>query len=418
MPEDRFSRRPADHTTLERLYRLPATLRSKGAFGAVQYLVAELRDANRLRGRLRRLMSVIWRAGVPNLIGALFRPLFRDSRELWLFYDLAVSPITYDICWALTAAEMMRRDLGLRGVRLVIVPGPMNGLRDEGVAYERAVGVPQRQWRVSQILLAAARQLPSLSGTIVCSDRREALYFRTLHARHVYPCNYTPTFPAAHQPLEVLSRARSGMAVPLAFAPLEQAAVMVAGWLQNRLAGRRLIVITLRNYGHDPERNSALKEWAAFASSLDSRQYYVVFVPESETAFAPPAEISGQDCCEAAAISLDIRMALYRAAYLNMFVNNGPHALCMFDAASAYLMFKILPQSSSVSAARYMEELGFELGRDPPFAKPWQHWVWEDDTAAVIAREFHRMIAVLESHQAERQQCGWTEATAMPLSRS
>ncbi|MEX0828274.1 MAG: hypothetical protein WD005_04915, partial [Haliea sp.] len=168
----------------------------------------------------------------------------------------------------------------------------------------------------------------------------------------------------------------------------------------NRFGSRKLIVITLRDYQYMPERNSNIDAWARFAGTLNTTEFAVVFVPDTETAMDPvPAALSDFHFVSEAAWNLGIRMALYEAAYLNLMVNNGPHGLCMFNERCRYIMFKILTESAPQTTREYMTFLGFEIGKSPPFSTRFQRWVWEEDTLPVIEREFAAMRTEIEKHE-------------------
>ena len=89
-------------------------------------------------------------------------------------------------------------------------------------------------------------------------------------------------------------------------------------------------------------------------------------------------------------------LALYEAAWLNMMVNNGPFGCVAFSEAP-YLLFKILTPDVRMTSEAYMRHIGYDIGPTPPFAGPFQKWVWEDDELPVILREFDKMRTGLEA---------------------
>ncbi|MEX2615904.1 MAG: hypothetical protein WD767_07395 [Alphaproteobacteria bacterium] len=340
-------------------------------------------------------------------IGIALRP-FTHRSTLYVFYDLQVSPVTFDICWSITAAENIRREQGLDDIHFVFVPGFHDGFRNESPDYEAVVDRAARRWRMSQILLPMLQFLPEVTGFTICPNRSSATLLRILHDRHVYPPSYWPRLPVAHKPRHVLDRARAGKAVALPLRAQPHAVRYIDQWrAANRFGARKLIVITLRNYRYMAERNSNIDAWARFAGTLDATEFAVVFVPDTETAMDPvPTALSGYHVAAAAAWNVGIRMALYEAAYLNLMVNNGPHGLCMFNERCRYIMFKILTESAPQTTREYMTFLGFEIGKSPPFSTRFQRWVWEDDTLSVIKREFAAMRTEIETHESRPEQSG------------
>jgi hypothetical protein len=404
--QDPFRTHPADPTTVQRIADLRRRLREGSTADFMHWAVGELTAWHRLPGRLHRVAQVVTAVLLPDALSALLRLGRRPDRRLWLFYDLAVSPITFDICWALAIAENRRLAAGADSVHLVLVPGFEAGLRREDPLYEQAVDAGQRRHRIERLMLPVAQQLPSLSGVTVCSSRRQAFWLRLLRTDHVYPEHYWPGIPQAHKPTDLLEPARAAQTIVLPFRPKPDAAAALEQWLPPS-EHRRLVTITLRQYGYMTDRNSNLAAWGAFARNLDPQRYCVVIVPDSDAADGPLPDFAGFTQAGAAARDIDMRMALYHRAYLNLFVNNGPHGLCMFDAGAAYLMFKILTPSAPQTTEAYMQELGFDIGTDPAFARPWQHWVWEDDSLDAITTAFAGMTETLDRHDAARRAAGW-----------
>ena len=89
-------------------------------------------------------------------------------------------------------------------------------------------------------------------------------------------------------------------------------------------------------------------------------------------------------------------MALYESSYLNLGVNNGPMFLCMLNARTRLLIFKILTPSVPQTTEELMSKLGYEIGGQLPFATQFQRLVWQDDTLETIEREFYALVAKIE----------------------
>jgi hypothetical protein len=144
-----------------------------------------------------------------------------------------------------------------------------------------------------------------------------------------------------------------------------------------------LITITLREAEHWPERNSNLGEWHAAATLIRSMGYHVVVVRETRFAGARFA-----DFADAPQASLDLyyRAALYRAAALNLFVNNGP-AWFAVALDAPVMIFKLVVEGLMPTVrASYFAGCGLPPGQQLP--APHQTIVWENDTFASIAGAF------------------------------
>lgn len=316
------------------------------------------------------------------------------SENLFLFYDLDVSPVTYDFCWALAIAELRRISLGLQRIHLVIVPGRYHGLRPESQTYESIVDVPARFWRKNSMLTPLSELLPSCTAVSVCATRDEAAHLFDQHAGYVYPDGYNPTCPIPHTIAHGLVQTPRIMS----FQATTQALKYVQQWLSVKAKQRKVIVITLRQYDHECERNSNIPEWLRFIASLDEDQYFPVIVPDSEQAMAQTEDFFvPYDCFLPACWHINLRAALYELAYVNLGVNNGPFALCWFNANCRYLMFKLAPSSHRLQAEFTLRQYGFQLQQSLPFANRYQRWVWRDDTYPNIKTAFEELCAAIES---------------------
>jgi hypothetical protein len=317
---------------------------------------------------------------------------FETNGELYAFYDLAVAPITFDFLWFLVTADIERRRLKRESIHVVVVPGPDSGVRREDPFYEEVVNAPARRARITRMLLPACGLLPSVSGVTVAGSRAQAE--RLVASRpEVFPANYEPVMPVYAGPQQALQEARTRGAEIATLRAADSDLHAIDRWLSAHGCEQPVVTITLREYGYMPERNSNLNAWVSFARGLDPAHFSVVFIRDTEVWFdVMPEELRGIVICSAASLDLGLRMALYQRAHLNLGVNNGPMGLCWLNERARYLTFKILTDEAPQTTPEYMRHLGFDIGKSLPFAKPWQKWVWEQDSLPVIQREFAEML--------------------------
>lgn len=388
--------RKADASTLNRVRSILPAVRAHGIGWLGRQALRVLSEPRRLPGRLWRLGWVLVYLGV---LGGVAGGgcLLRRNRRVTLFYDFQVSPVTFDVCWAVATAEFERRRLGLDAIEMVLVPGGHRGYRSEDDEFERVVDIAARDRRVEAILKPVAGLAEGVEVVTHARSRLHATWIRVTRGCAVFPHAYWPALPRPTRPRFLLEQARAGEQVDLPFRA-SPAALERVETLLGDADSRRLIVVTLRQYSYMPRRNSNLAAWAAFARELDPAVWRIVFVPDTETAGAePPAELSDFAFMGEASHDLALRMALYERAWLNMMVNNGPHLLCLFNARCRCLMFKLLTEDVPQTTPQFMRFLGFELGQTPTLAARFHRWVWEDDDLPVIRREFARMQADIEA---------------------
>lgn len=361
-------------------YRTPSTATGRAAHAWVRRLLGAALAPSRL-----------FRQGHPGATGA------GGGDTLYAFYDLQVAPITYDACWFAAAADLARRRRGLRRIHFVIVPGTHNGVREERAAYEAAVDVAERIWRVHNVVIPIFTLVPSCAGYTMLPDRLAAEPLRAGAGERMYPAHYEPALPVSHHPSELLTLApeeRAGIGVLRSSA---QARRYVERWLAPRRNGRRVISVTLRDYAFMAARNSNLEVWTAFARRLAPGAYLPVFVLDTERTLDPlPAVLQGFEVFPQASWNVGLRMALYESSDLNLGVNNGPLIFAVMNDRVRVLIFKMITPSVPQTTEEFMRQLGFQIGAQLPFATPFQRLVWEDDTLEVIEREFQAMVASIE----------------------
>jgi hypothetical protein len=203
-----------------------------------------------------------------------------------------------------------------------------------------------------------------------------------------------------HAPLSVIYRdliARvSAAAGDWGLKAPEQGLRYVDQWIGRHARGRKLVVVTLRQYAVDVERNSRTDDWVAFLNGLDQSRYFPVIVPDTDHALEEQGGFGGIAVFNEAAWNLGLRAALYERAYVNMFVNSGPASLCILNPRTCYLLFKITVSGIHLASEETLREMGFEPNTQPSIATSRQRWIWEDDRRDVIEREFAAMVEHLE----------------------
>lgn len=320
-----------------------------------------------------------------------------DPDTLFFFFDLQLCPLAFDIATYMAAAELERRRLGIESVHVVFVPGRDDGLRLELPAYEATVDVETRRWRLHNLVLPVTGLLPACSGHTFCATRGDAEALFRSRARHVFPSNWQPALPVAPVARTVRDAARNGIEIfPLLKAP-DYALRQAARYFAAHTGGRKPVVITLRQYAFTPARNSDIEAWADFADRLDAGTYAAIFVLDTDTSLdALPEALRRHAVLQAASWNIHLRMAIYERAYLNLAVVHGPMELCWYNESCRYLVFCPV-NTAPLTGEAVLEREGFGQDKALPFARPWQRWIWEPDSEAVISREFARLQPVLDA---------------------
>lgn len=390
-----------DRPRVARLTSLYDTVRTEGlgwVLRRLRYRSPFTSYGRAVHYKLRLLLGLL--LAIPR---AFTRALGRtpDNNEvLYAFYDLQVAPISYDVSWFAAAADLTRHRLGLHRIHFVIVPGLKEGFREERKAYEGVIDPATRLWRLHNIVLPVFTLVPSFAGFSILSSREAAGPVRAAAGQRVYPAHYEPVLPVAHHPAELLEEAFDASKEIGILRSSVQGLRFVAQWLEPRLAGRRLVTITIRDYTFMSARNSNLEAWVSFARRLDPTRYLPVFVLDTERTLDPsPPALRGFEVFREASWNVWLRIALYELSYLNLGVNNGPLFMCALNTRTRVVIFKIVTPDVPQTTEELIATLGFRIGGQLPFATPYQRLVWEDDTCEVIEREFVKMVRQIEESE-------------------
>lgn len=283
------------------------------------------------------------------------------SSPLICYYDLSRCPPTFDGVAAALHFEQKRRAIGA-GAMEVHVVGP--GFRNDQLW---PFGVAARIRIKEAILKPIFRMLPHCAA-VVDVDRGAAKIPRPGSfgfGQVVYHFgNFVRAYAAGIRPLR----------------PATELAV-----------DSSLVTITLREAEHWPERNSKLLEWIAAGEHMAKAGWNVVFVRDTKKAGETLPGGARQDAV--AAVSLEARATLYRSAFCNLFVNNGPAWFAMALDAPAVIVRPATEGSNRVFGEDWFRRVGLAPRGQFPHSAPFHMLHWSDDNAGSIVDAFVRFEA-------------------------
>jgi hypothetical protein len=355
-------------------------IRDHGLKWFIMRIARELQTPTRLwtQGPIDRLVKLKRR---------FFGPVRRDTRYLRAVYDLEVSPNTYDFACFLVAAEIEATQRGLPGYEIVLLPKYRPDLYEHD--YAKVVDDFSQQWRVQALLVPLAHLSDRCKGILVAKDRKIATDY--IAGQRVYPELYGSWTLRGIDYVEFYRRSAEAQFEGLSAS--EHARRAVSRWLAARKISKPQIVITLRGYGHDPARDSSIPDWQRLSRYVAELGFQPIIIPDADVATDDPSggAFEGLHFLEAC-WNLDLRMAVYEAAYLNLFVNNGPAQLAALNRRCRYIIFKWATIRSPLATIEYHKGRGMEPGEPFAFALPWQRLVWEEDSFAIMAQHVKAFV--------------------------
>lgn len=319
-----------------------------------------------------------------------------SDRILFAFYDLSVSPVSFDFSSFVVCADVQRAQTGHDRIHFVIVP-PAGG---PGHWDNKLHADAQLSWRLSNVVLPLTRLIAAPTSFTICGTRTEA---RRLHdgagTENVFPEKYTLDAP--------IEQHHTGWSVILAhrgadlqrIRASEQARAYARQWINARADGRKVVAITLREAPFLPARNSDPAVWGAFARALGERGFLPVVLRDMDTALGPshPA-FDGIDTFAEGVLNLELRMAFYEEAHIHASVANGPVHVCFYDRNVRYLY--VVTGDWLRDEPTPFGRMGIQRGETPPFANRYQRWVWEEQTPEMLLAHFTALHGDIASDQA------------------
>lgn len=294
---------------------------------------------------------------------------------LTAFYDLAVGPVSYDFVTFAVKARLQMQRIKASRLHIVIVPDP-NGVEGMFRDKRHLYPVEEMHWRLWNICIPAA-QLVGASVTLAL-DWLQAERIASGKGWKCWPDDWRSQSLKNRRHLvgDLISASRSGEQIPKLSASRYALAAVRA--LRAKIAAPRVVTMTLRNT-YLSERNTDPDEWREVAKVLATCGWHIVLLRDVRDALEFGAGFGE--------LNLDLRMATYQVADLNLQANNGAASLCWFSDAP-YLMFDAgIPEEEWKGL---FVDQGLPLGETWPWANAKQRVVYRRSTCEAVLEEIQR----------------------------
>ena len=311
------------------------------------------------------------------------------SSVLYCFYDLDVSPASYDFLVFLQLAELHRIRYGYDRISFIFVPGSQDGFRDDDMPKT----TEQRLMMMRNVMIPCCRLLPSRIGTVWLSDRNEVGALLEKANGHVFPRLYSLKRPVADYMWTGITAAYlRGESISLFKEPLEYTE-MVESYLRESSISepRKVITVTVRETDYYKERNTNFSEWGPFLKELPDEKYRVIILPDTARVWSKNSFFDEFEHCQMASIDVLFRVALYRQADLNLAVNNGPVTLGSLTG-SPTLILKMASEDPASKPGWLKYILGIEFGDQFPMLKMNYRIAWGPEQKDFLLDQFNSYI--------------------------
>lgn len=296
-------------------------------------------------------------------------------------------PPSHDFVTWLVIAEMMRRYHEAPGplkVRFLLRHGMLGSVDfshysiTDGRAYQCGVDKAYSDQMIPNVLVPAIEMIGAVRET------------PDLNMEWISPTDIAPYVEYDYHIGHLIDAARQGHEVPRLTPPKwadEAVAELLGQW------SKPPVVITLRETGLQPERNSRLIEWLMFAKSIMG-DHPVMFVRDTAKADQPLPFPTWPS----ASLNAYVRAALYRRAFCNLMVCTGPVNWCNFSDAPVLIFKQLVPALAHCweggTPKGWREQCHLEVGEQLPWASPRQRLTWTDDSFEDIKAAFDAFKAV------------------------
>lgn len=238
-------------------------------------------------------------------------------RTLVAFYDLAICPVSFNVIAFLVRAKMAQAKASCDQLHVVIVPfagGQCGKYRDKSEHFDCA----DLDWRLWNIVVPACALIGASLTIATGWEQAEAI-------RATAAASWPESLSAGDRPYwaaPIIAAARGGAEIPRLRASAQAHRVMAK---QFERYGCPVVTLTMRAARHESFRNHDPEAWRMLGSHIEGCGFAVHVLPDTEEALGV-----GRGFAE---LNLDLRMAAYELAVLNIHQTGGPAELVWYSRA-------------------------------------------------------------------------------------
>lgn len=324
---------------------------------------------------------------------------FKTGNTLYAYYRLSCMSLAFNYACFVNSAQVYANQHNYQKIVFIVSSGRFNHVNYGGsLAYSKE----QQFWRLSNLLPMISQLANGYCSFLHFDDEKESnAYLQGKSQEHIFPDNavqkgyFTKLVEASYTIGPCMLKLHFDDVQALS--PDKQAVDYIENNILNRLNGKKLVTITLRETSLYTSRNSGLSKWQQFSQYLLERGYQPLIIRDTSRALEFNEEnlFPGAICLSAAAFNVHIRTALYSVAYFNIGTDCGAIALAFFMKDINFSFFFVDTDNSRrmmtieiENAKRKGIVTGLGVGLNYPFLSGQQRVVWEEETYENIVNEF------------------------------
>lgn len=309
-------------------------------------------------------------------------------KTLYCFYDMAVSPCSYDFFTFLYSAEICRLRRRKSEIKLVIIQGPNNRFRQDNIRTSQ-----QNEIFFNNVIVPGISILPSCTS-FSWSDRND-LHSMTIPIDCMYPRGYSIPQPISEYTGRELTASKIRQDIPGCFKAPDYAKQLVSSFVNEQLNGQKYVTITAREILRDNVNNTRTLDqnvWQNVITELEKRNIRTVLVRDTNHAHSTQKLLYDVIESPEAAIHLPFRMALYEGATVNFCKNNGPGVLQLFSKNTNMYFNEFDPDVIALSPTWFEKNYGMVEGSQLPMSRNCNVYKWGEEIESDILEFFYKTM--------------------------
>ncbi len=291
--------------------------------------------------------------------------------SLFCFYDMQVSPCSYDFFTFLYSAEVCRIRRGLKSIKLILVKGPNHNFRQDQIRTRS-----QNETFFQNVIVPGISLLPSCESFMWLTREEGSL---NLHKEHVFPKGYCTEHPTNEYVGHELVASKIRQDNISFFKAPQYASAIADQFIDQQIGDNAFITLTIREIQRDDANGTRQINqdfWNNTIDRLGSLGFKTVLVRDTANAFGSKI-LDGAIEAPIASVHLPTRMALYDKATINLTKNNGPAILQLFGQNSCIYFNEFDENVVSLSSKWFAANYGMASGSQFPMTANNKTFSWE-----------------------------------------
>lgn len=306
------------------------------------------------------------------------------NNRLYCFYDLAVSPCSFDFFQFVALAEIQRKRENFNDIEIIFVYGPNNGYRQDDLrTFE------QNDQQFKNVILPGCQLLPSIKNIRILDDRN-AINVENMNPHSIFPKGYKLKKPVQNYMYNGIVCAHFLGEEPIKFEPPAYATNSINSYISTFKKNSNILVLSTRELKREDNskfRTMNYNIWENYFENLDLDEWQPIIIRDTHRSLDRSTLFDGVPEADFASNHLHLRFALYEAANINIFKSNGPAVLSLLGGEKPMLMF-LKPDNnvSAMSESWFSNNLGMSHGSQFPFSSRNKIVIWGEEKVDIIKR--------------------------------